>query len=329
MSTTITTFLIGTVGIGIALLLGCLGETITEKAGHLNLGIPGIMSVGALGGLWGASVSYGWVQDKPIAIFIILFSVFTCILFSVAMAMIYNVLTVTLRSNQNITGLMLTTFGTGITQFALTTPKFLNESFVSSASVFFREWLPFSSSLKNWGSLFLGRGLLVYVAIILAVVAGFVIKRTRIGLNLRAVGENPATADAVGVNVMKYRYFATCIGSAIAGLGGYYYIIDNLSGSVGSYPNIPSIGWLSIALVIFTMWRPVLSILGSFIFGALYNLPTSISSFGVTLSLPQMKIFGLLPYIMTIVVLIVISALDSKENQPPAGLGLNYFREER
>ena len=329
MPSTLTAFLIGTVSIGIALLLGCLGETITEKSGHLNLGIPGIMSVGALGGLWGSSVFYGWFGENTIGIFLILFSILTCALFSLVMASIYNVLTVTLRSNQNITGLMLTTFGTGITEFAMTNPDFINKSNVSAASVYFRNWLPFTSSLDGLTSLFFGRGILVYIAIILALAAGFMIKRTRIGLNLRAVGENPATADAAGVNVTVYRYVATSIGSAIAGLGGFYYIIDNLSGSVGSYPSIPSIGWLSIALVIFTMWRPTLSILGSLIFGALYILPTSISGFGVSLSLPQMKLFSLLPYIMTIIVLIIVSALDSKENQPPASLSLNYFREER
>ncbi len=323
------TFLTGAVDIGIALLLGCLGETITEKSGHLNLGIPGIMSVGALGGCLGASLYIDWFGNNVVGLFLILFCILMCILFSVLMGLIYCVLAVTLRSNQNITGLMLTTFGCGLTDFAMNTPNFINSSNVSDASKYFINWLPFKDSLQGLASLFFGRGVLVYLAIALAIVAGFVIKRTRIGLNLRAVGENPATADAAGISVTAYRYIATCIGSAIAGIGGFYYIIENSSGGVGNYTNIPNIGWLSIALVIFTMWKPILSIFGSFIFGALYKLPTSISGFGVILSMPQMKIFGLLPYVMTIIVLIIISALDSKENQPPASLGLNYFREER
>ncbi len=318
-------FLIGTTGIAIALLLGCLGETITEKSGHLNLGMPGIMSIGTLGGCYGATLYVSWFGEQTSGFFVIIFSLLVCIFFSCLMGLIYNVLTVTFRSNQNITGLMMTTFGAGITEFAMTKGDFINKSSVAVVSNYFKTWIPGLNLEDSWLSLFIGRGILVYVALILAIAAGIILNKTRIGLNLRAVGENPSTADAAGVNVAKYRYIATFIGSSIAGIGGYYYIIDNLSGSVGSYPNIVAIGWLSLALVIFTLWKPILSILGSFIFGALYILPTKISG----ISLAQMKIFNLLPYIMTIVVLIITSALDSKENQPPASLGLNYFREDR
>ena len=152
------------------------------------------------------------------------------------------------------------------------------------------------------------------------------LRKTRIGLNLRAVGENPATADAAGVNVTAYKYGAILIGSAIAGLGGFFYVMGVIGGSVSnSAVTIEGLGWLSIALVIFSLWKPDLAILGSFIFGALYIAPSKI----IGISFAGRKAFDLLPYIVTIVVLIVTSVLDSKENQGPAALGAHYFREER
>ena len=173
------------------------------------------------------------------------------------------------------------------------------------------------------GELFLSYGILVYLALIIAIVSSFVLTRTRVGLYLRAVGENPATADAAGINVSLYRYVATCIGSGIAGLGGLCYIMDNLHGC-WEYA-IEAIGWLAIALVIFTVWKPNIGIIGSIVFGALYN----VSSYIPGLSFSQKDIFKMLPYVVTILVLIITSIRKKRENQPPASLGLSYFREER
>ena len=169
----------------------------------------------------------------------------------------------------------------------------------------------------------------VYLAIAIALVASFVLSRTRVGLHLRAVGENPATADAVGINVTKYKYVATCTGSGIAALGGLFYIMD-YSGSYEAYKSIEALGWLSVALVIFTLWRPHISILGSMVFGILYlagsHLPTLL---GIQLDMSMTPLLQLLPYIVTIIVLIVTSVRNKRENQPPASLGIAYFREER
>ena len=147
--------------------------------------------------------------------------------------------------------------------------------------------------------------------------------KTRVGLNLRSVGEDPAAADAAGINVARYRYGATCIGCAIAGLGGLSFVMDYLHGN-WEYC-IDALGWLAIALVIFTVWKPNLAIIGSLIFGALYIA----SSYITGVSFANKELFKMLPYAVTIIVLVFTSIRDKKENQPPANLGLNYFREER
>ena len=155
-------------------------------------------------------------------------------------------------------------------------------------------------------------------------IVAFVLKRTRVGLNLRAVGENPATADAAGISVSKYKYLATCVGSMIAGLGGLYYIMDYADG-VWSNNGFGDRGWLAIALVIFAVWKPNISIFGSILFGGLFIVHNYIPGLGVGIQ----EIFKMMPYVVTIIVLVVTSMRESRETQPPASLGLTYFREER
>ena len=148
------------------------------------------------------------------------------------------------------------------------------------------------------------------------------LKRTRIGLHLRAVGENPATADAAGINVNRYKYLATCIGSMIAGLGGLYYVVDYMG--IWANDGFGDRGWLAIALVIFAVWRPNVGVLGSYLFGGLYILYTF-----VNISVAEQELFKMLPYVVTIVVLVITSIREKRESQPPQSLGLSYFREER
>lgn len=306
------------INLGTAFLFGSTGETIMEKSGHLNLGIPGIMCMGALGGCRGVSVYLSGMDPANINGFLLLL---TAMCFSVLYAgltgSIYAFLTVGLRCNQNVTGLTVTTFGVGCSSYFI---KGIDSKNFNYASESLSTLFPFSSNMGEFGKIFFGHGALVYISIIVALVTAFILKKTRIGLKLRAVGENPAAADAAGVNVTKYKYCAILIGSAVAGLGGLFYIMDRLQGT-WEY-NVDSIGWLSVALVIFTMWKPDLGILGSFLFGALSILPTYISAVPMTIS-------ELLPYVVTVAVLIVTSVLNSKETQPPAALGLSYFREER
>ncbi len=316
---------------GTPLLLGSTGEILTEKSGHLNLGIPGIMYVGAISGVAGSFI-YEQFAANPDMLnpFLAVFIPLICsLLGSILMGLIYCFLTVTLRANQNVTGLALTTFGIGVGNFFGGSLIKLIDTDVpsislSATSTIFKTQLPFADKLGWFGDIFLSYGFLVYVAIIIALISSFILKKTRVGLHLRAVGESPETADAAGINVTKYKYLSTCIGSAIAGLGGLYYVMDYANG-VWSNNGFGDRGWLSIALVIFSMWKPSISILGSILFGFLYVIPTYIPDITVSTK----KLFEMLPYVVTILVLVITSIRDKKENQPPAALGLPYFREER
>ena len=189
----------------------------------------------------------------------------------------------------------------------------------------YRKTLSAAGTTGWFGKIFLSYGFLAYVAIIIAFITAYILKSTRVGLHLRAVGENPATADAAGINVTKYKYVSTIIGSMIAGLGGLYYVMDYTSG-VWSNDGFGDRGWLAIALVIFTIWRPNISVFASILFGGLYILYLYIPT-GTNLAIKE--IYKMLPYIVTIIVLIIISIRNKKENQPPASLGLPYFREDR
>lgn len=313
---------------GTPLLFGSTGEILTEKSGHLNLGIPGIMYVGAISGVAGA-----FLYEQAVATvnpwLAVIIPLICCIIGSALMGLIYCFLTVTLRANQNVTGLALTTFGIGIGNFFGGSLIKLVDTDVpsislSTTSMIFKTELPFADKLGWFGDVFLSYGFLVYVAIVIAFISSYMLNKTRVGLHLRAVGENPETADAAGINVTKYKYLSTCIGSAIAGLGGLYYVMDYANG-VWSNNGFGDRGWLAIALVIFSVWRPSLSILGSILFGFLYVIPTYIPNITVSTK----KLFEMLPYVVTIIVLIITSIRNKKENQPPASLGLNYFREER
>ncbi len=312
---------------GIPLLFGSTGEIITEKSGNLNLGIPGIMYVGGSAGIIGAYL-YEQAVEVPNPALCIIIPLLCSLIGSGLLALIYSFLTITLRANQNVTGLALTTFGVGFGDFfggSLTqiVGNGGNISVKASADCF-KVTLPFAKNLGWFGEIFLNYGFLVYLAIIIAIIATWFLNRTRTGLHLRAVGENPATADAAGINVTKYKYLATVIGGMIAGLGGLYFIMDYTGGS-WTNGGFGDRGWLAIALVIFALWKPSFSILGSIIFGGLYIAYNYISG----ISRSSVALFNMLPYLVTIIVLIITSIRNKKENQPPQSLGLAYFREER
>ena len=317
---------------GIPLLYGSTGETLTEKSGNLNLGIPGVMYVGGISGVIGAFL-YEQSLPSPEAInpfLAVLIPFFCCLLGSFLMGLIYCFLTVTLRANQNVTGLALTTFGVGIGNFFGGSLIKLSGSSMpylalSATSMYFRQGIPFVDSSNWFSKLFLSYGFMAYLSVIIAIIASYILQHTRIGLNLRAVGENPSTADAAGINVNRYKYMATIIGSMIAGLGGLYYVMDYASG-IWSNNAFGDRGWLAIALVIFTIWRPNVGVLASFLFGGLYILHMYIPS-GMNLAVKEL--YKMIPYVVTIVVLIMTSMRNKREDQPPAHLGQPYFREER
>ena len=317
---------------GIPLLYGATGEIITEKSGNLNLGIPGVMYVGGICGviasfLYEHSLADPALMNPALGILIPLLA---CLGGSLLMGLLYCFLTVTLRANQNVTGLAMTTFGVGFGNFfggslIKLTGADVPSIALTATSQLFRTQLPFAQSLGVVGQLFFSYGFLAYVAIAIALGASYVLNRTRVGLQLRAVGEDPATADAAGINITRYKYLATCLGCMIAGLGGLFYVMDYANG-VWSNDAFGDRGWLAIALVIFTVWRPKLAIPASILFGGLYILYLFIPT-GEMLAMKE--IYKMLPYLVTILVLILTSTRHRRENQPPESLGLPYFREER
>lgn len=321
---TLITFLVSAIKFGMVLLFGSTGETITEKSGHLNLGLPGIMCVGTACGCVAEAILFDLVGGRRgmenLAFLAVLIPILATLIGGALMGLIFSFLTVTLHANQNVTGLAMTTLGVGISDFLIASVD--GYKFTAGAK-FFNASLPFADDLGAFGKLFFSYGIMIYLSIAVAIVTSLVLNRTKVGLHLRAVGENPATADAAGINVTKYRYVATCTGSAIAGLGGLMFVMDYLNGN-WEYV-IDAIGWLCVALVIFTTWKPVFGIFCSIVFGAFYVAAEYIPG----ISLASKEIFKMLPFLVTIIVLIMISVKNKKENQPPASLGQSYFREER
>ena len=314
---------------GIPLLFGSTGEILTEKSGNLNLGIPGIMYVGGISGVIGAFF-YEQSAAQMNGFLAVLIPLLCSLLGSLLMGLLYCFLTVTLRANQNVTGLAMTTFGVGVGNFfggslIKLTGSEVPSIALSKTSLFFKTTLPGADSTGWFGELFLSYGFLAYAAILIAIGTSYFLNRTRPGLHLRAVGESASAADAAGINVTKYKYLATCIGSMIAGLGGLYYVMDYANG-VWSNNAFGDRGWLAIALVIFTIWRPNTSIWASILFGGLYILNIYLPT-GTQMAVKEL--YKMLPYVITLVVLIIVSLRKKREDQPPASLGLSYFREER
>ena len=312
---------------GTPLLFGATGEILTEKSGNLNLGIPGIMYIGAISGVVGGFFYQNSVARVQSAA-AILIPLLCCLAGSLLASLLYCFLTVTLKANQNVTGLAITTFGVGVGNFfggsliKIVKSDVPYLALVKVAKVY-KTTLPFAKNMGVFGQLFFSYGFLVYLAVILAIAVSLFLSRSRAGLYLRAVGENPATADAAGINVTRYKYLATCIVGMIAGLGGLFYIMDYSNG-IWSNNGFGDRGWLAIAIVIFATWKPTMAILGSYLFGALYILFNYLN-----VPMRLLPLIQMLPYLVTIIVLVAVSIRKKRENQPPASLGLSYFREER
>ena len=317
---------------GTPLLFGTTGEILTQKSGNLNLGVEGMMFMGAVSGL--ASVfllelTLGVAIAGPLAVVLAIVGAFIAGAFG---ALIYSILVVSLRTQQNVTGLALTIFGVGFGNFfgeviGRRSPAGFAAISSSAHSGFARLQIP--SIIYNIprigpviGQLFFSYNILVYLAISIAIAMAVFLNLTRWGLNLRAVGENPAAADATSINVTRYKYLATCIGGGICGLGGMYIAMVTTSG-VWVNNAVYGFGWISVALVIFATWSPKRALLGSLMFGAL-----TVMRFYVPLGIP-MQIYDTFPYVATILVLIATSIRQKKEHNPPAHIGVNYFREER
>ncbi len=324
----------GAIVFGTVIMCGALGEILTQKSGHLNLGVPGEVYLGGFAGFAGAFL-YENSTTNPNTFLLIIIPILCAILAAGLAGLVYSFFTVTLKANQNVTGLALTYIGVGIGSFGgqYITAKSGSTGYARAqitSDVFTESIHHLTGSSDNWFlRLFFSFGFMIYLVIILAVVLHVVLKKTRVGLNLRAVGESPATADAAGINVSLYKYVATIVGGAIAGIGGLVYIIIYNNGGWSTTNSIETLGWLAVALVIFATWKPANTIWGSYLFAFLFWFYANANVVGINLSVTQADLVQALPYFATIVVLIIIALRKKKENQPPASLGVNYFREER
>lgn len=333
----ILTFIQKAVSQGVPILFGASGEIVTEKAGNLNLGIPGIMYMGGISGLMGAFF-YEKSISSPNGFIGLLISLFCALVAAAFGGLLYSFLTITLRANQNVVGLALTTFGVGFGNFFGGSISKLaggvGQISVAVTAKAYRKTIPVLSNIPIIGKLIFSFGFLTYLSIILAVIITCFLKYTRKGLNLRAVGEDPATADAAGINVSRYKYIATLTGAAVAGLGGLHLVMEYLGGT-WTNDGFGDRGWLAIALVILALWYPSRAVWGSFVFGGFYilaiympGLPSAMKNIhGVETAVKEFV--NMLPYLVTIVVLVLSSRRNKLENQPPKSLGNAYFREER
>ena len=309
-------FIFAAVKAGTPLLFGTTGEILTERAGNLNLGVEGMMYMGAFGGFY-VGLKTGNLLLALLAAFV----------FGMGRALIYAFLTVTLKANQNVTGLTLTIFGTGFANFfgemmirntpggQPKLPSGLLKA-LSERSLLGDIQIPIISKL-------LSANPLVYLAIVVAIICGVYISRTRAGLKMRSGGENPAAADAAGINVSRVKYLNILIGGGICGLGGAYIALIN-GGGVWNNGAINGQGWIAVALVIFASWSPAKAILGSLVFGGF-----SVLDMYIPQDLLPGAFYKMLPFLVTAVVLIISSMRKSKKHAQPASCGINYFREER
>ena len=312
-------FLIAAVGAGVPLLFGTVGEILCEKTGHLNLGVEGMMSIGACAGfLFGYMTDSFWI------------AILAAAAAGALSALIYAVLTVTFMANQNVAGLTLTIFGIGLANFigilALGRTQEgtlkLPEHIMAAMQNIHIAGL---SELPVVGPLLFSYCPFVYIGVVIAILCGFYLDKTKAGLNVQAIGENPAAADAAGIQVVKWKYINILSGGAICGIGGAYCSMI-INGDVWISDNVGGLGWIAVALVIFANWKPVYAIGGSFVFGALrvlkFYVPKSMFAF------PN-AFYDMLPFLITAIVLVLSSMRKNGRIGIPASLGLNYFREDR
>ncbi|KUO61945.1 MAG: ABC transporter permease [Gracilibacter sp. BRH_c7a] len=297
---------------GTPLLFATLGEIITEKAGNLNLGVEGMMLMGAVIGF-----QMGYSSNSPL-----LALIFAALAGGIG-AFIYAFLTVSLRANQVVSGLALTIFGTGFAGFV--GQKLVGLKMTDEFNDFFRELkIPGLGDIPYFGEILFNHDMFVYLGFITAIILGLYLYKTGRGLNLRAVGENPAAADAASVRITRYKYIHILIGGALCGLGGAYLSLVYVP--VWQENITAGRGWIAVALVIFSAWNPYRAIFGAYLFGGLDIIGFRLQGTGIAIS---QYVFDMVPYVVTIIILVIVSLRKDKRNAPPKSLGEPYFREER
>jgi len=305
-------FLAAAVVAGTPLLFATVGELITEKSGSLNLGVEGMMLMGACIGF-----VVGLATGNP------LLALGGAALAGAGGAFIFALITVTLRANQVVTGLTLTIFGAGFSRFVgqdmvgAVIPAELRMSFAKVS-------IPLLSDIPLLGPVFFRQDSFVYFGYVIVILSTIYLFRTSVGLNMRAVGENAAAADASGINVSLYKYVHIILGGAFCGLGGAY--LSLVTVPIWQVDVVGGRGWIAVALVIFAAWNPIKALLAAFLFGGLSILGLRLQSMGVNVS---QYLVDMIPYVATIVIVIVSTMRNRKEGLPPGDLGNAYFREER
>ncbi len=307
----------------IPLLYGTLGEIIIEKSGSLNLGVEGTMVIGALFGCYIGSVT----GSVWLGLLLAMISGALC-------GLLFAWLTVSMCANQNVTGLTLSTLGTGLYFFIGHTVKWGDkfDALLASTASF---KIPLLGDIPVVGDIIFNNSWYVYAGVLLAIALWFYFNKTKMGLKLLAIGENPAAADSCGVNIKAYKYINICLGSAIMGVGGYY-----MGCHMGSFANmggwVNGYGWIAVALVIFANWNPARAILGTVVFG----LCSTLELRGTDIAFTFPDVFGwlggispyffkALPFAVTALVLIIDSMRKNKKSGEPAAIGVQYFREDR
>lgn len=327
----ISHFLQMTVELGTPILFGTLGGILNEKVGHTNLGVEGMMLMGAVMGFM-TGVNTG----NPVL------AVLGAGLAGALCALVYALITVTFMGNQVVTGLVLTIFGTGLSSFLgnlktsvevipgmfLEQPynqAVLSESVVKPLANF---KLPYLSEIPLLGKMFFTQSIYVYISIALAIILFVYFKKTRPGLSVRMIGENPGAADASGINVSLYKYLHICAGGFLCGMGGAYLsLVSTPSWKEGMTAGI---GWIAVALVIFATWDPMKALFGAYFFGAMRALGPKLQNVSIpVIGRVNSQFLDMLPYIMTVIMLVFITLRKKKEYQAPAALGNSYFREDR
>ena len=324
----LTSFLHNIVVFNIPLLYGTVGEIVVEKSGSLNLGVEGIMAVGAIFGY----ICGCYANSLGVGIAVAFLAGALC-------GLLFAVLTVSFQANQNITGLTLTTFGLGVYFFVGNGLKAkawpVMAEYANIKAGFTDLPIPLLSKLPLVGQGLFSHNVMVYLGILIAVVMWWYLNRSTPGLKLRAVGENPAAADSVGINVNRMKFLHIALGCGIMGIGGYYMSLI-MSGSFNSSCWINGYGWIAVALVIFANWNPALAIVGTLVFGFFNTLRVSGTSLaaafpgglGWLANIPT-QVYQALPFVITAIVLVSSSIRSRKNSGLPAALGINYFREER
>ncbi|MDD4085124.1 MAG: ABC transporter permease [Acholeplasmataceae bacterium] len=306
--TLIVSILAASITAGTPILFAALGELITERSGIMNLGVDGMMLVGAVTGFM-VAVNSGnpWL------------GVAGALVAGGLLALLHAYLTITLRANQVVSGLALTLFGTGLSDY-------LGKAYVGMRAdhTFGKLAVPFLSEIPIIGPVVFKQDALVYLSYLLVILTALYLYKTRAGLFLRALGENPAAVDSVGVNVFRLRYVYVVVGGALAGLGGAYLSLayapcwlENMTAGRG---------WIAVALVIFAIWDPWRALAGSYLFGGVDALGFHLQVIGLPVSI---FLLNMLPYIFTILVLIIVLIRKGGRLASPQALSVPYDREER